>query len=324
MEKLERVKKAEKKYTEFLKNGGVLNNTHVRFDEETSEVVNEDKEVVTDKKRKYDELNPEAEQDQRRPFVPRPYGNEKGYYKKRIGSNGIDDPRLLLFEEKWFKNMDVLDVGCHEGYIAITLAQMYTVKSMHGVDIDERLITKAYEHLEEEAASPTCALPLETINVDVDEVTDCGGDETEVLDAPCDFEDVEDYNLLERVSFETANFLEYEIEEGSYDTVLCLSVTKWVQLNWGDEGLMTLFYKIFAALRPGGVLILEPQPWKSYRKNRKRTETIHENYLKLSKRPDEFTNILIKQVGFNSCQDVTRQTPNSEKGFGRPIYLYTK
>lgn len=44
------------------------------------------------------------------------------------------------------------------------------------------------------------------------------------------------------------------------------SVTKWVHLNRGDEGLKALFASFHAALAPGGLLLLEPQPWRSYKK----------------------------------------------------------
>lgn len=81
-----------------------------------------------------------------------------------------------------------------------------------------------------------------------------------------------------------------------------LSVTKWIHLNWGDDGLITLFVKIWRLLRPvsicisvcwtfkigrisvinrentqfyrsslflqGGIFIMEPQPWTSYKRNR--------------------------------------------------------
>jgi 16S rRNA G1207 methylase RsmC len=33
-----------------------------------------------------------------------------------------------LFKEEWFKNKDILDVGCHEGYIAITLGKIVFYK----------------------------------------------------------------------------------------------------------------------------------------------------------------------------------------------------
>ena len=51
---------------------------------------------------------------------------------------------------------------------------------------------------------------------------------------------------------------------GSLDTVLCLSVTKWVHLHRGDAGLAALLARVAAALAPGGLLVLEPQPWRSY------------------------------------------------------------
>lgn len=55
------------------------------------------------------------------------------------------------------------------------------------------------------------------------------------------------------------------VEPGSCDTALCLSVTKWVHLNGGDAGLKTLFAALHTALTPGGLLVLEPQPWRSYK-----------------------------------------------------------
>lgn len=56
-----------------------------------------------------------------------------------------------------------------------------------------------------------------------------------------------------------------------YDTIIAFSVTKWVHLNFGDQGLKRFFKRIFQTILPGGRLILEPQPWSSYRLKRRMT-----------------------------------------------------
>jgi len=56
----------------------------------------------------------------------------------------------------------------------------------------------------------------------------------------------------------------------SLDTIMCLSVAKWVHLNQGDEGLKRLFGKVKEALVPGGWFVLEPQPWRSYQQARRK------------------------------------------------------
>ena len=60
-----------------------------------------------------------------------------------------------------------------------------------------------------------------------------------------------------------------------YDTIIAFSVTKWIHLNFGDQGLQRFFKRIFRALRPGGRLLLEPQPWSSYRVKRRMTVNEH-------------------------------------------------
>ncbi|XP_066527595.1 7SK snRNA methylphosphate capping enzyme [Hoplias malabaricus] len=130
------------------------------------------------------------------------------------------------------------------------------------------------------------------------------------------------------VSFMTGNYVpESEVavmsQRAEYDVILCLSVTKWVQLNWGDAGLQRFFRRLYRHLTPGGVLILEPQPWSSYSKRKRLTETTFRNYNTIRLRPDQFSSYLTSEVGFSSYELLGSRT-SVPAGLQRPIYLFHK
>lgn len=108
-----------------------------------------------------------------------------------------------------------------------------------------------------------------------------------------------------------------------YDVILCLSVTKWVHLNWGDSGLIRLFKRVYRHLRPGGMFILEPQPWESYVRRRKLTDNISRNYHSIRLKPDQFSSYLVHEVGFASFEHLGAPKC-SVRGFQRPIYVFHK
>lgn len=66
-----------------------------------------------------------------------------------------------------------------------------------------------------------------------------------------------------------------DLQHEEYDVIMALSLTKWIHLNGGDSGLKRFFRRIFKHLRPGGRLILEPQPWSSYKKKKKISVCYH-------------------------------------------------
>lgn len=68
--------------------------------------------------------------------------------------------------------------------------------------------------------------------------------------------------------------------------IMCLSVTKWVHFSLGDAGVQKLFRRISRRLKPGGLLILEPQEWRSYRKKQFLTPEIRQTVRGIEMRPE--------------------------------------
>lgn len=62
-----------------------------------------------------------------------------------------------------------------------------------------------------------------------------------------------------------------ETQKPEFDVILALSLTKWIHLNWGDDGIKRFFKKVYHHLQPGGKFILEPQPFTSYSKKKRLT-----------------------------------------------------
>ena len=76
---------------------------------------------------------------------------------------------------------------------------------------------------------------------------------------------------LRNVAFSAADFIGCAADDGArFDTVLCLSVTKWIHLHYGDKGVEQLFARVWAALKPGGHFVLEPQNFRSYRQAKRK------------------------------------------------------
>uniref|UniRef100_A0A182WD20 RNA methyltransferase n=1 Tax=Anopheles minimus TaxID=112268 RepID=A0A182WD20_9DIPT len=131
------------------------------------------------------------------------------------------------------------------------------------------------------------------------------------------------------VRFKTMNYVVKEeslinYDTQQYDLILCLSVTKWIHLNYGDVGLKIAFKRMFNHLRPGGKLILEAQNWASYKKKKKLTATIFENYKRIEFMPSRFHDYLLSpEVGFSHSLPLGIPRHLS-KGFRRPILLYIK
>ncbi|XP_029437467.1 7SK snRNA methylphosphate capping enzyme [Rhinatrema bivittatum] len=260
------------------------------------------------------------------------YGNYRRYYGYRTPARS-EDPRLRLLLQRphWIRGRALLDVGCNEGRLALSLARSLRPARLLGLDIDPALVRCARRNLRREqgpgqeqrpAGAPAfpqalaaCRGPIAAPPLLPEE----GGGEPEAQghDFPHNVHFVQGNYVLERDEL-------LETQSPEFDVILCLSLTKWVHLNWGDEGLKRMFKRIYRHLHPGGILILEPQPWASYGKRKKLTETIFKNYQQITLKPDQFTSYLLSpEVGFSSYE-LLGTPQSSSKGFQRPVYAFHK
>lgn len=244
------------------------------------------------------------------------YGNYNKYYGYR-NPDQAPDARLNYLSASWFEGKEVLDIGCNIGHITLTVARDYSPKRCVGIDIDKKLINIAQKNIKhymrqggvDEANFPKSMRAL------------YGPLKPPVMtDGSRSFP----YNT----KFVHANYvLEsdelLETVRPEFDIILCLSISKWVHLNFGDDGLKRFFRRAYANLKPGGKFILEPQAWSSYNKRRKLTARIFENYKKIRLFPEKFKDFLLHDVGFIKCEKLP--TPqHTARGFQRPIIVYTK
>ncbi|KAG2296876.1 hypothetical protein Bca4012_017382 [Brassica carinata] len=248
-----------------------------------------------------------------------PFGNYKNYYGYRISNDMDEDPRLKVLKKEWFHGKDCLDIGCNSGVMTIHIAKKFGCSSILGVDIDSSLIEVARWRLRNFVRTHKPGEKKTGADGSKEQSASLSDGETKIGS------EEETKDLFQVVSFQKENFVQTRnLDENRYDTILCLSVTKWVHLNWGDDGLITLFSKIWRLLNPGGIFVMEPQPWKSYEKNRRVSETTAMNYRNIVLRPEHFQNILLDKIGFRTVEDLTSSLSGVSKGFDRQVLAFQK
>lgn len=226
------------------------------------------------------------------------YGNYDRYYGYRNNREAPRaDARLQVFIEQRavIEGKRMLDIGCNNGSLTLLIAEHCRPASVVGIDIDRDLIGSARNNL---------ALRLKSSESESD--------------------------ALKNVQFRQINYVYadealLEMEKPQFDVIFCLSVTKWIQLNFGDAGVKLAFRRVYRQLNPGGRFILEPQPWDSYKHRKKLSPEILENFQAIQFRPDTFKEYLLgDEVGFREVTELKVVDGAASKGFRRPIFMFLK
>ncbi|ESO06888.1 hypothetical protein HELRODRAFT_110926 [Helobdella robusta] len=253
------------------------------------------------------------------------YGNYNRYYGYRNPSREPDG-RLSLMKKEWFEGKNILDVGCNVGQVTLAIATNFLPKTIVGMDIDRELILVAKKNIRH------CLIDNSDGDLGAGESACDGGGKTENgVDESKNSSasnDIKRVHLLKSVFFIHGNYVPEDdggvdlvIEE--YDVILALSITKWIHFNFGDDGLKRSFKKMYKQLRVSGLLVLEAQEWSSYKKKKKLSDTIYQNYLSIQFKPDQFLDYLTNNIGFQLIDTLLPKHVQS-KGFQRPIWIMQK
>lgn len=224
------------------------------------------------------------------------YGSFANYYQQRTSTHPADlDGRLKLIPTECLTRKRILDIGCNSGAVSLQIAQHFQPAHVLGIDLDADLIRRADWDLafkSSQAQPVPIRIQSQEPNL-LEEVIKPGRAEEGVRDdayfpisMPLMFGTIpiipgdasfliEDglYAFPNNVEFKQLNIMlvssdtDQQLGFGTWDTVLALSITKWIHVNHGDEGLIKFFRTCHMLLRDGGVLIVEPQLWNAYKQH---------------------------------------------------------
>eukprot|EP00494_Astrolonche_serrata_P023243 UN23501 len=130
------------------------------------------------------------------------------------------EDRLNVLKKEWFHNKDWSDIGCNDGSFTLALFKAFQPKSLFGFDIDFDLIKAARNNQRAQ---------------------------------------IKDINIAKQIAWFHTDFCQdFCLTNEKRDIITCFSVTKWIQLHHGDDGIKKLFQKVKDCLSKNGYFILEP------------------------------------------------------------------
>ena len=198
------------------------------------------------------------------------FGNYSRYYGYR-NPHREEDLRLKYLKPDWFRGKEVLDVGCNQGDVTCAIARIFSPKSIVGIDIDKSLIEAARKNVAHVASLPNAeaangskqsefpqCLPAMYGPIDPTGLGDSSssGKGKSRGKGKGKGKGKNSNRFPQNVKFICGNYVLENDElletiQPEFDVVVCFSTTKWIHLNFGDDGLKRAFKRMHAQLRPG-------------------------------------------------------------------------
>ena len=201
------------------------------------------------------------------------FGNYSRYYGYR-NPHHEEDMRLKYLKPDWFRGKEVLDVGCNQGDVTCAIARLFCPKSIVGIDIDKSLIEAARRNVAHVASNPNAdsgngskqsdypqCLPAMYGPIDPTGLGHTSSSSSSSKGkgrgkGKGKGKGKNSNRFPQNVKFICGNYVLENDElletiQPEFDVVVCFSTTKWIHLNFGDEGLKRAFKRMHAQLRPG-------------------------------------------------------------------------
>ena len=277
------------------------------------------------------------------------FGNYKSFYYNRYLDLYKNNKENFVFDENFFKDKVILDIGCNIGTLTILIANYYNPKFIQGIDIDPNLIKEALNQCKKTSKIKYFSMIYSEAKKIIDKKIENNNNNNmeidgkkkieinnETLDLVSEFDKFplsfrlnlkykfnNEENFINinsnNIFFKCCNYISKLYENEKYDTILCLKITKWIHLNYGDFGIKVLFYNIYKQLKKDGILIIECDPFNKYKKEKKFKDKIKE----IKFFPKDFVCYLENVYEFKFVKTLLLAS-NSKKNYIRPIHILKK
>lgn len=230
------------------------------------------------------------------------FGNLLSYYTRQK-LEPWTDLRVHQLPPQYINKRSVLYIGCHDGTVPVELALRFQPASIEAIDIDSKLLCKAVERCK--FVDRALTLPLDKSHGFLGEFASAKDDDWVGL--LLKMREVKRSGpLLETIRFRLKNILDLDdcYRNQRFSTVFCLKLTKYVQLNFGDEGLKVLFRNLYELLEVGGILIFQPHTLESYKKFKSFAPICAENFKAMQIFPEHFESFLTQNYRFELLQKI--------------------
>jgi len=240
-----------------------------------------------------------------------PYGNYDRYYGYRQVIVAGCDGRVSVLKQPMLKDKLCLDIGCNIGKVTFDIARKFAPKKITGIDIDASLVKRAQDSLDAKQKK---------VNQLVGEL---------IAEYPVSCPQA--YGPLspifpKNVEFLSGNFLDYDFETKKFDVILCLSMTKWIHLNWGDDGVKKKHSRRRGnCLTMADCFCLSRSLTRHTRKKAVQTQESLQQFKNISFKPDQFNDYLQTELTFKLLEVLTPPADERSQTFSdRRIFVFQK